>query len=288
MGADDSGTLLAYRLAKQQSHLSGLSTSHQTLYHELNAHPGLSPVPDRTDPDTVTAQCENEAVYRHLLANGTLAVLLPTEDLENSSLRTLLGDILADLILGKEVAGRICEGWFFWEVITKLASVARYHEDEDRQSSKDSVTSQLEQFGLLSTPDESTNSQPDAQSRFTVWIWNVLQSIYFGYLALRFIATGLFRVASDPGQVSLHGSRVSGPAATPGLPTKHDADSTPSSVDGAAGKRPILEYRLCSMVSQLLRLSQKMPWLSGLLALFQHLILAGPGRLGYVDGVLDR
>lgn len=123
MSADDSGTLIAYRLAKQQSHLSGLSTPHRTLYHELNPHPGLSPVPDPTDPDTITAQCENEAVYRHLLANGTLAVLLPTEDLENSSLRTLLGDILADLILGNEVAGRICEGRFFWEIITDRKSV---------------------------------------------------------------------------------------------------------------------------------------------------------------------
>lgn len=287
--ADDKTTIPAYRLAKQQSYLSGLSTSHRTLYHELNPHPGLSPVPDPTDPDTITAQSENETVYRHLLANGTLAILLPTEDLENSGLRTLVGDILADLILGKEVAGRICEGLFFWEIITKLATTAaqRGKRTDAQESSNDGATNQLKRFGLLSAQDDRANSQPAAQSRFVVWIWNVLQSLYFSYLALRFIATGLFRVASNPRQGFSHGVGVSFPAVTPGFQRKKGVESPLSSSDGA-GRRPVLDYRLCSMVSQLLGISQRMPWLSGVLALSQHLILAGPGRLGDTDGVLDR
>lgn len=69
---------------------------------------------------------------------------------------------------------------------------------------------------------------------------------------------------------------------------KESVESSSSSSDGVTGKRPILDYRLSSMVSQLLGISQRMPWLSGLLALSQHLILAGPGRLGDTDGVLDR
>lgn len=281
-------TCLAYRLAKQQSRLSGLPTSHRALYHELNPHPGLSPVPDPTDPDTITAQGENEAVYQRLLANGVLAVLLPTEDLENSSLRTLVGDVLADLILGKEVAGRMCEGWFFWEVITKLASaVRRRKEGLDSPDFTDDVpANRLERFGLLSPQDEIANSKPAAQSRLTLWLWNILQGVYLGYVALRFIVTGLFRVASNPGQGGSHGADVSFPAAPPGPQKKEGVES--SSSDGVAGKRPILDYRLSSMVSQLLGISQRMPWLSGLLALSQHLILAGPGRLGDTDGVLDR
>lgn len=259
------------------------------MYHELNPHPGLSPVPDPADPDTITAQSENEAVYRHLLANGTLAVLLPTEDLENGGLRTLVGDILADLILGKEVAGRICEGLFFWEIITKLATTAarRGEKPDARESSNHGPTNQLERFGLLSAKDERANSQPAVQSRFAAWIWNVLQSLYFCYLALHFIATGLFRAASNPGQSFSQGAGVSFPAATPGLQRKQGVEYPFSSSDGA-GKRPVLDYRLCSMASQLLGISQRMPWLSGVLALSQHLILAGPGRLGDTDGVLDR
>lgn len=278
----NSGPSLAYRLAKQQSHLSGLSTSNRTLYHELNPHPGLSPVPDPGDPDTITAQAENEALYRHLLATGTLAVLLPTEDLENGGLRTLVGDILADLILGKEVAGKICEGWFFWEVITKLATQPALHGKKPKPSD-DAGTSQLERFGLLSTK-KSMNPRPAVHSGFSAWIWNVLQSIYFGYLALRFIAMGLFRVASKPGQGSPSGVAVSSTATTHFQKQTHES---PFSFN-AASKRPVLDYRLSSMISQLLGISERMPWLPGLLALSQHLILAGPGQIGHTDGVLDR
>lgn len=276
---------LAYRQAKQQSHLSGLSTSHRALYHELNPHPGLSPIPDPTDPDTITEQSENEAIYRRLLANGTLAVLLPTEDLENSSLRTLVGDVLADLILGKEVAGRICEGCFFWEVITKLTTVVRGRKKKQESGSLEKTsTSRLERFGLLHGQDDSAESQPPTQSQITAWIWSVVQGIYLGYVALRFIVTGLFRVASSPGPGSSHGAGVSFPAATPGT----QKEGIESSSDSMAGKRPVLDCRISSMASQLLGISQRMPWLTGLFALVQHLILAGPGRVGDIDGVLDR
>ncbi|KAJ5085818.1 hypothetical protein N7532_010589 [Penicillium argentinense] len=282
--------ILSYRLAKQQSHLSGLPTSHRTIYHELNPHPGLSPIPDPADPDTIGAQSENEAIYRRLLANGTLAVLLPTEDLENSSLRTLVSDVMADLILGKEVAGRICEGRFFWEITTKLATMAtaKNHQTTGPQGSDspaNTPTSQLEKFGLLHQQDDSPAPQHSATpSQITVWIWSVLQGIYFGYVALRFIATGLFRVASHPGPGDSHGAGVSFPAATPGT----QKDGLESSSDGVGRKRPVLDYRVSSMASQLLGLSQRMPWLSGFFALVQHLVVAGPGQLGDTDGVLDR
>ncbi|KAJ5973650.1 hypothetical protein N7481_010860 [Penicillium waksmanii] len=275
--------ILSYRQARQQSHLSGLSTSHRALYHQLNPHPGLFPVPDPTDPDTIGEQNENEAIYRRLLANGTLAVLLPTEDLENSSLRTLVSDVIADLILGKEVAGRICEGRFLWETTTKLLTVAQNRRTGQASGSSGKTTSsRLEQFGLLH--DDSRESQPPTQSPITAWIWNTLQGIYLGYVALRFIVTGLFRVASSPGPGASHGASVSFPAATP----ETQKGRIESSSDGVAGKRPVLDYRLSSMASQLLGISERMPWLTGLFALFRHLILAGPGKLGDTDSVLDR
>ncbi|KAJ5278989.1 hypothetical protein N7478_004361 [Penicillium angulare] len=278
--------IISYRLSKQQSYLSGLPTSHRTLYHELNPHPGLSPVPDFEDPDTIAAQSENEAIYRRLLAHGALSVLLPTEDLENSSLRTLVGDVIGDLILGKEIGGRVCEGAFLYEIITKLTVMLK-----DRRKPADSSTTnkapqnRLEKFGLLSANDESTNLPPSSQSQVTAWIWQVLQALYLGYVALRFIATGLFRVASNPKQESSHGASVSFPTATPEFLKEGVA---PSPSINVTNKRPILEYRMASMASQLLGLSQRMPWVSGLLALIQHLTLAGPGQLGDTDGVLDR
>ncbi|KAJ5740433.1 hypothetical protein N7493_000305 [Penicillium malachiteum] len=278
--------IISYRLSKKQSYLSGLPTSHRALYHELNPHPGLSPVPDSADPETITAQSENEAVYRRLLAHGALAVLLPTEELENSSLRTLVGDIIADLILGKEVGGRVCEPVFFYEIITKLTVIMKDRKSPtDTSPANDIPANRLEKFGLLSDSDESTSPSSYSQSQATAWMWKVLQFIYLGYVALRFIATGLFRVASNPEPGCSHGASVSFPAATPESPKEGVALSLS---DSLTNKRPILEYRVASMVSQLFGVSYRMPWLSGLIALFQYLILAGPGQLGDTDGVLDR
>lgn len=263
-----------------------MTTSHRALYHELNPHPGLSPVPDFADPETITAQSENEAVYRQLLVQGTLAILLPTDDLENGSLRALVGDILADLILGKAVGDRICEGVFLYEVITKLTGIMRHRESpENAGSTSAPPANRLEKYGLLSTNDKPASPQPASQSQATIWIWNVLQSIYVGYVALRFIATGLLRVASNPRPGSSHGAGVSFPTATPNFP-KEGIESSLS--DDITNKRPVLDYRVVSMASQLLGMSRRMPWLSGLLALIQHLILAGPGRIGDTDGVFDR
>ncbi|CAI7598446.1 unnamed protein product [Penicillium glandicola] len=273
--------VLSYRLSRQQSHLSGLPTSYRALYHELNPHPALSPVPDPGDPDTMAEQSENEAVYRRLLANGILAVLLPTEDLENSSLRAMVVDVIADLILGNQVSGRACEGWFIWETIGKLAAqVGRRQTQDDTKSAPDSQINRLEKFGLLSTEDELP-TQPSTSFSATGWIWNLLQSIYLGYVVLRFIAMGLFRVASGPGPCSY------GVGVSPALPINQKRDGIESS-DGITSRRPILDYRVYSMVSQILGISWRMPWLSGLLSLFQHLILAGPGRVGAPDGIFDR
>ncbi|KAJ6144429.1 PX-associated sorting nexin 13 [Penicillium chermesinum] len=274
----------SYRLAKQQSHLSGLPTSHRALYHELNPHPGLSPVPNDDDPDTITRQDENEAVYRRLLANGMLAILLPTEDLENSSLRTLVGDIIADLILGKEVGDRICKGVFFYELIIKFTMIVRNRKDpKDSGAAEDATPNRLEKFGLLSSEEPSRAQVPTGESQFMAWIWLILHALYLFYVSLRFIVTGLSRVASNPGLGSSHGAAVPSPTATSGLPK-----SDPGSSENVAGRRPVLDYGAISMASTVFEIPKRMPWTSGLLALGQHLILTGPGRLGNTDGILDR
>lgn len=266
--------IVAYRLARQQSALSGLHTSPRAIYQALNPHPGLSPVPNFFDGDSVAQQQENEAAYRQLLVHGTLAVLLPTEDLENTCLRTLLGDILADLILGKQVSGTVCEGWFLWGAITKFIEV--YQEDpavKRRKAQGQHREDRLRKFGLLSSEeDDDRQSSGRAQSRFSLWVWSVLQYAYMTFIALRFLATGLFRVASRP-------------SSTHSRPSKNSSTNTTAA---PTNQRPILDYRLFGMVSELLSVPQRMPWLGGLLALSQHLLLVGPGRLGDPNSVLDR
>lgn len=269
-------------MAQQQSKLSGLPTSLRKVYHALNPHPGLSPVPDPSDSQAIAQQQENEAIYRQLLARGVLTVLLPTEDLENTGLRTFVGDILADLILGNEVSGRACEGWFLWESATKLIDIGTQCNSSDQGSNmaQEAPQSRLEKFGLLAVEKpQNQHSLPETQSRVTVWIWKLLQLVYLGYLALRFITTGLLRVASTPA-VSVS------PTAT--SPTNDYPTKTIPSTDRATGRRPVLGYSFYGMLSQLLDVPKRMPWLGGLLELCQYLALEGPCRLGDTDSVLDR
>ncbi|PYH71555.1 PXA domain-containing protein [Aspergillus vadensis CBS 113365] len=231
-----------------------------------------------TYAQAVAQQRENESIYRQLLVHGMLAVLLPTEDLENASLRTLLGDILADLVLGNAVAGKISEGWFLWDSITKVVDrVGRNEQEEDAVTATMRQRSRLHKYGLLSQ-EAFTDGHSSSQVQVPVpdWIWQALQYAYLIYVTLRFIVIGLFRVASAPPVTA---------SLTPCPPTS-DADGPPSYA--TPKKRPVLDYRLYGMVSQVMDVPQRMPWLCGMLALIQYLILAGPGRLGDTDSVLDR
>lgn len=218
---------------------------------------------------------------------GSLAVLLPTEDLENVCLRTLVGDIVADLILGNEVSGRVCEGWFVWETTIKLLDLAtgRNMSSTDNEDAEGVEKSRLEKFGLLSTDDEadSGHSSRTGQSQFSIWLWQILQYAYLGYLALRFVATGLFRVASTQPTTPVRSLLSSAHLVTP-ISHPREAPLPAKNVT----KRPVLDYRFYGMLSQLLDIPQRMPWLAGTLSLSQHLILAGPGRVGDTDGILDR
>ncbi|GKZ53418.1 hypothetical protein AnigIFM49718_006010 [Aspergillus niger] len=268
----------SYRLAKQQSEQSSISPPLREIYHALNPHPGLSPIPDPSDAQAVAQQRENESIYRQLLVHGMLAVLLPTEDLENASLRTLLGDILADLVLGNAVAGKISEGWFLWDSITKVVDrVGRNEQEEDVATATLGQRSRLHKYGLLSQEAFTEgHSSSHVQVPVPDWIWQALQYAYMIYVTLRFIVIGLFRVASAPPVTA---------SLTPCPPTSN-ADGPPSCA--TSKKRPVLDYRLYGMVSQVMDVPQRMPWLCGMLALIQYLILAGPGRLGDTDSVLDR
>ncbi|GMF79457.1 unnamed protein product [Aspergillus oryzae] len=243
----------------------------------LNPHPSLSPIPDPTDTHTVTQQADNEARYRQLLVSGVLAVLLPTEDLKNACLRTLVCDILADLIIGNQVSGKMCEGWFLWESATKLIDVvgSRQSHEIDAKTAVPHRQNQLQKFDLLSPQEDSQkhHSSSSVQLRIPDWVWKILQFVFLAYVTLRFIVTGILSVASTP---------VASSSSFTGHVNEASAPCNPPR------KRPVLNYGLYGMLSQLLDIPRRMPWLGGLVALFQHLILAGPGRLGDTDSVLDR
>jgi hypothetical protein len=279
---------VAYRTAKRGSDLIPLPSSTREIYHSLNPHPALSPIPSSLDPKANSEQHENEVAYRHLLAQGTLAVLLPTEDLENVGLRTLVDDILADLILGNEVGGKVCENWFVWGTISKIISLAsrRRGTDGEKREEEEGERTRLEKFGLLSTKEDQyeDDSPRNSQSRFSRWMWKLVYAFYLTYVILRFVVTGLFHAAlSVPGAPAR--DLVSSPDHHAPINRSDEAPSWPGKM---ATRRAVLDYRVYGMLARLIDLAGRMPWLDGCLSLIHYLIVTGPGRLGDADSVLDR
>ncbi|KAA8568398.1 hypothetical protein EYC84_007432 [Monilinia fructicola] len=96
-----------YRASHYPLHPEPISVNPRQVYHSLWPFAPLSPVPLDEDPDTIKGQSNNEAAYRQLIVHGLLAVLLPTEDLENDCLTSLIGQIFSEMILGNGIGEAI-------------------------------------------------------------------------------------------------------------------------------------------------------------------------------------
>ena len=261
--------------------MSPVFTAPRVIYHNLYPHPALTPVPDTDIVAAVKEQQDHEAEYRQLLVQGALAVLLPTEDLENPCLRTLVTDVIAETILGNSVGGKVCEGWFIWESLTKLVEAVRAKAEPRATGEQIEVDtrSRLEKFGLLA--DKSTEKAPSTtleRSIFSSVFWRVLQYTYLTFLAVRFVIIGFATAYSTP----LRSATTSKSGST--------GEKSPmiTKADSVRKIRPILSFKLLSLCSILLDLPQRMPWLSGSLALLRHHLTGRVLRVGATDGIIDQ
>ncbi|KAL8736874.1 MAG: hypothetical protein Q9181_002240 [Wetmoreana brouardii] len=263
--------------------IAELIETHVLVYHSLNPHPALSPVPDPLLESSITQQLKNEGDYRQQLVQGALAVLLPTEDLENVCLRTLVADVFAETILGNSIGGRVCEGWFIWTSIAKLVEAVKASMSPRATGEEIEVDtrSRLEKFGLLSERGDGTRPAKDGNRRsaFSEVFWRGLQYGYLMVITLRFVVVGLFAASSEPRR-----SSWSWKAAAADSPNAKPTEA-PAAVLG-----PMLNFKIFSLVSTMFDMSFRMPWLSGSLALLQHHLVRSPLallRVGAVDGLLD-
>lgn len=251
------------------------------MYHALDPHPALSPVPDPGLAQTITEQRNNETAYRQLLVQGALAVLLPTEDLENACLRTLVADVIGEMILGNGVGGKACEGWLIWEGITNIVENVKTRLEPKSTGGEVEVEadtrSRLEKFGLLDEKNDRVRQRSHRSSRSTVIVemfWRLLHYGYLIFMVARFIVLGLVAASSQA-------SQSSGVAQTNmSLPTKFS--------ETQAHRRPAISFRIFSMISCMLDLSNRMPWLAGSLSLIQYEVTDGPGKVGNTDGIVDK
>lgn len=247
----------------------------------MNPHPALSPVPDPLIPSRTTEQHEREAEYRQLLVQGALAVLLPTEDLENACLRTLVADVIAESILGNSIGGRVCEGWFIWGSITKLVEVVKAKVEPKATGEEIEVDtrSRLEKYGLLADKNkEEKRIKPNRRSAFSSVFWRILQYGYLTFISLRFVIFGFTAAYSLPlRSVSVSRTSIS-------------TESSPieKGIESHYRTRPILSFRIFPLISVVLDLPSRMPWFSGSIALLQHHLMHGALSIGATDGILDQ
>ena len=207
-------------------------------------------------------------------------MLLPTEDLENGCLRTLVADVIAETLLGNSIGGRACEGWFIWSSISRLVEAVKAQMAPKATGEEIEVDtrSRLEKFGLLSERGESTRPRLDGRrSLFSEVFWRVLQYGFLTIVTIRFVLVGIFASYLEPRRSS------SNPKATAtGLSPMTTGYETP------IPPRLILNFKIFSFLSTVLDLGFRMPWLSGSLSLVKHHLIYGPLKIGATDGLLDQ
>ncbi|KAM0447129.1 hypothetical protein ACHAQK_000676 [Fusarium lateritium] len=265
-------------------HITSYRISHSTIarppvqvdpreaYHALCPLPHLAPVPHPDDPVTISDQKENEALYRQLLVQGVLAILLPTEDLENPCLTALVEQIFSELIIGNVIANKASQPWMLYEGICITARVLQQKKEQGAV--------------VLAKQDESSEPKLDVKGRRA---WSV-RSMFLGVIqlgmlvvaSLRFITTALVMASSLPARTT--------PIDEKEALLDHDmsSSSSPSSRPLDYTKAPILSCRVWTCLGNLLELSLRMPWLDGFLSLLQYGAVNGPGRIAGHDGPVDR
>jgi hypothetical protein len=267
---------------------ASITADTREVYHVLWQLPALSPVPPTLSPatpgsfpswsstaattDATAEQARNEAAYRQLLVRGVLAVLLPTEDLQNECLTSLVGQIFSELMIGNLLANKVAEPWFLWEGFSILSRSAQ------RSMSRSHTPNGLHhEAGGVRGHGAKASLQMRASYSWQALFWAVLRWGFFVTALLRFFIVTAFTWRSLP-------VRTKGEASLGKGATRAPRGSQARGVT----KVPVLGFRIWPVLSKLIELNVRMPWLLGTLSMVQWLALTGPGQVAAVDGILDR
>lgn len=262
--------ITAYRTAHRRISTAPLEVDPRNIYHSLCPLPPLSPVPRPDDEATVLEQRENEAVYRQLLVQAVLAVLLPTEDLENPCLTALVGQIFSEAIIGNVIVNKAAQPWMLWEAI--CISVRVVHERRAEATEKVAGESQFVSI--------SKGLRGWTVHGFFLSIVNV---VIFFITSMRLLASAVVASASLPPRFSYADEQI--PEKSLLQDSKHPESTH---ISPAPTNVPILDFNIWSCTANLIELQARMPWLKGFMSLMQHGAMNGPGCLGRLNGTFDR
>ncbi|CZT51761.1 related to MSS51 protein [Rhynchosporium secalis] len=278
---------LPYRASRDPLHPDPVESKPRYIYHSLWPFPALSPVPDLEQ--ATVEQVENESAYRQLLVQGVLAVLLPTEDLENDCLTTLVGQIFSEMILGGGIGGKASEPWLLWEGITKMAEVIQTKLPNNKaQNRVERSNSDLQDFVPPNMTGKKTRSWKLGHSLHKTF-WLVLQYGFVAFTAIRFLIVTLATATSLPSRIAPTTKITGSTLASDQIESSESiASDNSSAIRRISSKRPIVEMKIWSCASSLLELNARMPWLNATLSFLQWTSLVGPWEVGDTDGMVDK
>ncbi|CAK7213772.1 hypothetical protein SCUCBS95973_001912 [Sporothrix curviconia] len=321
----------AYRASRRPLVRPPVEADPRAIYHALWPLPALSPVPPRpsragadigaaskpaskpteegvaggssggSDASLALEQAANEAAYRQLLVRGLLAVLLPTEDLDNECLTSLVGQIFSELLVGNVLANRMAEPWMMYEIVGLVAKIVREKMDgDDDKDPKQAARRKRRAAAKLLR--ESTKQGWLATTAGPIF-WSVLKIGFAIFASLRFLVTSITLSRSLPVRGIVVRSESSSREPFKGTTDAKgngflDVNVAPSSASvysiatSVAGTDepvvPVLAFSVWGTVSNILQLDVRMPWLYGGLSMLQWLAMAGPWRVAALNGPLDR
>lgn len=232
---------------------------------------------------------ENEAVYRQLLIQGVVAVLLPTEDLENDCLTTLVGQIFSQMILGGGIGEKASQPWLLWDGITKLTELiqdklpkSQAHVRLDRSNSSSMTSVKLTITGRSA---KSWKIGRSIQKTF----WLVLQYAFLVLIAARFLIAGLLASSALPPRMASAEKITSSTESRNSVETRNPTHPQTMPMDRSSFfKQPILQMKIWTCAASLIDIHARMPWLSATLSMLQWGAIAGPGEVGSTDGIIDK
>ncbi|KAK3944734.1 PXA domain-containing protein [Diplogelasinospora grovesii] len=298
----------AYRAAHDPVTQPPVETDPREIYHSLCPLPALSPVPHAGTAQNLAEQAENEVAYRQLLVHAVLAVLLPTEDLENECLTALVGQIFSELIIGNVVANRLSEPWFIWEILTISSGVIARRRAIANDDSASGGTSKDGGGGGGGGGQGLKGSDGPKPKSFAIQdlFWTVLQ---WCFLATSFVRIAFSVVLSSRGlparvppgngsgngagtrqDMTGHKSGMEQPAEARGDDplAMHQRPEQAQAQQAQAVKRPVLAFRCWPAVANLIGMDVRMPWLCGALSILQWIAMTAPGQMAGLDGTIDR
>ncbi|KAI0971094.1 PXA domain-containing protein [Xylaria arbuscula] len=276
----------AYRVATKPTTKPPLQTELHQIYHSLHPLPALSPVPRASDQASVQAQADNESAYRQLLVHGVLAVLLPTEDLENECLTSLVGQILSELVIGNLVAGKLSEPWLIWELLIMITRLVRKKSNLDGPGILSNKASTAQDSGSTGVSEIKNNKFWSPHQAF----WSAVNGI--------FLVVGMIRLAFSIGALSWSLPPRPNPSAVHIVHemnrdtqqkeiqfVSHQADLNDST---QSERIAVIDLHIWRCMGDILEVDARMPWLQGTLSMIQWVAMKGPGRVAAHNGTLDR